>query len=157
MPAGRPRKPTAMHQLEGTYREYRGNPNEPQLPAQIPDAPAWIDDDPTTKALFDQVTHYIVDMNVGTRVDGVALSLLADQIALYIELRQAVRKEGVLQVSTGSRGQEITKPHAALGALNNALSNIHKLLREYGLTAASRANVSANSEASVDAFEDFIN
>lgn len=152
----RPKKPTAMHELQGTARPDRANPNEPRLPTQVPDAPSWVDEDPTTRALFDQVTRYVTDMNVATQVDGLALSLLADQLALYIELRQHIRKEGTVITTVGSQGQEKTQSHPALPQLNTTLGSIHKLLREYGLTAASRSNVSVHEEKDVDSFDDFL-
>lgn len=156
MPAGRPKKPSALKELQGTARPDRANPLEPKPEVGIPDAPAWVDDDPQTRALFDQVTRYVVDMNIGTRVDGLALSLLADQIGLYIELRDQIRRQGTVLEMEGSQGQVIKKPHPALPQLNQTLGSIHKLLREYGLTAASRSNVSAHEEREVDAFEDFL-
>ena len=156
MPAGRPKKPSALKELQGTARPDRSNPSEPRLPVRIPDAPAWVDEAPTTRALFDQVTKYVTDMNIATQVDGLALSLLADQIALYIELRSHIREEGTVVTVTGSTGQDKTMAHPAIPQLNQTLGSIHKLLREYGLTAASRSNMSAHEEKDVDSFADFL-
>lgn len=154
MPAGRPKTPTVLKELRGTYRKDRANLNEPKPPVltEVPDAPFWVDDCPQTKSLFDQVTRYVMNMKVATQVDGLALSLLADQLSIYIDLRSQIRKEGITVVDSSGK----TKAHAALGQLNNTLTQIHKFLREYGLTAASRSNVSAAEEKDVDAFEDFL-
>ena len=83
---GRPRKPTKLKELNGTLRPDRTNPNEPKLPVSLPDRPSWLDEDPLAAQLFDQVTKYMVDMNVGTHVDGLALSMLSDQVAMYLRL-----------------------------------------------------------------------
>ena len=40
--AGRPRKPSARHELEGTARKDRSNPNEPKFTVGAPDKPAHI-------------------------------------------------------------------------------------------------------------------
>jgi P27 family predicted phage terminase small subunit len=151
------KKPTGLKELHGTARPDRANPNEPRPPVEMPDAPAWIDEDPVTRELFDQVTRYVTDMNIATQVDGLALSMLADQVSLYVETRNLIRRQGLFEESEGSQGQIVKKAHPGLPILNQCLGNIHKLLREYGLTAASRSNVSAKEEKEVNTFQDFIN
>lgn len=153
---GRPNKPTNLHDLEGTYRGDRQNPDEPRLPVELPDRPPWVDDDDRTALIFDQVTKYITEMQVGASVDGIALSLLADQLATYIEIRQQIRDEGLtVEVTTKASGT-YEKPHHLLTALNQCYGNIFKMLTQYGLTAASRAHVSA-APNDADDFESFLN
>ena len=154
--AGRPKKPTALKELTGTLEKSRTNPNEPRPDVAIPDMPVWIADDPMTSSLYDQVTQYVVDMRVGTRADGVALALLADQLALYLELRQQVREEGAVIEVEGSQGQTKKMPHPALPAMQTAFGSVHKMLREYGLTAASRSSVDAQPEKEINSFDDFM-
>lgn len=155
--AGRPAKPTALKQLEGTTRKDRLNPNEPTPPVGIPDMPTWLNDDPTASALYAQVSEYIVNMQVGTHADGVGIAMLADQLALYLELREQVRREGAVLELEGSTGQTKKVPHPALAPLNTAFGNVHKMLREYGLTAASRSAVNAQTEKDIGSFDDFMN
>ena len=154
--AGRPKKPTALKELTGTIEKSRTNPNEPRPDVAIPDMPVWIKEDVITASLYEQVTQYVVDMRVGTRADGVALALLADQLALYLELRQQVREEGAVIEVEGSQGQLKKLPNPALQPMNAAFANIHKMLREYGLTAASRSSVDAQPEKEVTSFTDFM-
>ena len=156
MPGGRPMLPTALHKLRGTYRPDM-NPNEPDLPVRLPDRPVWVDDDPRTAALFDEITRYVERMAVSSEVDGIAISLLADQLAIYLELREMIREEGLIVDHHGSQGQVTRRAHPALVQLTTVLTQIHKFLREYGLTAASRRNVSASSDEQIDSFEDFMN
>jgi len=154
--AGRPKKPTALKELTGTLEKSRTNPNEPRPDVAVPDMPVWITDDPITSSLYEQVTQYVVDMRVGTRADGVALALLADQLAMYLELRQQVRDEGAVIEVEGSQGQIKKQPNPALQPMNSAFANIHKMLREYGLTAASRSAVDAQPEKELNSFDDFM-
>jgi P27 family predicted phage terminase small subunit len=154
--AGRPKKPTALKELTGTLEKSRANPNEPRPDVAVPDMPMWVADDPMTASLYDQVTQYVVDMRVGTRADGVALALLADQLAMYLELRQQVREEGAVIEIEGSQGQIKKQPNPALQPMNTAFANIHKMLREYGLTAASRSSVDAQPEKEINSFDDFM-
>ena len=143
MPA---KKPTALKELEGTARADRTNPLEPRPDLALPDRPEWADDDPRTAQLFDQIVEYLSEMKIATRMDGIAVSLLADQLDLYLTLRQEVRTNGETVHVTGRDGVQTVKPNPALVALNNAFNNIMKLLTEYGLTAVSRSRVSIIKE-----------
>lgn len=157
MAAGRPRKPTASRELQGSRtRSYHAS-NEPRPNVRVPDKPAWLVDDKVANAIYDEVTNYVVNMKIGTEVDGVALGLLADQLAIYIELREQVRREGAVIEIEGSQGQTKKVAHPAMPLMNGAVTNIHKFLREYGLTAASRSTVNAELEKEVSSFDDFMN
>ena len=156
MAGGRPRKPTALHELEGTGQASRMNPDEPRLPAAIPERPEWVDPYGEAGAIYAQVTEYANRMGVTTESDGIALGILADQIALYIELRDTVRKQGNVLEVEGASGQVKYIPHPCLAQMNATLTTIHKFLREYGLTAASRPNVSSIPVKDVSTFDDFL-
>jgi len=155
--AGRPKKPTALKELAGTAQPCRTNPNEPRPTVGIPDMPTWLVDDPTALSIYDQCAGYLAEMKVGTSADGIGVSMLADQLAIYIDLREQVRREGAVIELEGSSGQVKKVPHPALAPMNTAFANIHKMLREYGLTAASRSNVDAQLEKEVNTFDDFMN
>ena len=157
MTAGRPRKPTAIRELHGGRDRPIHMKDEPRPNVRIPDKPQWLADDPIANGLYEEVTRYVVSMRVGTEVDGVALGLLADQLAIYIELREQVRREGAIIEVEGSAGQVKKMAHPAMPLMNSAVTNIHKLLREYGLTAASRSMVNADLEKEVSTFDDFMN
>jgi phage terminase small subunit len=156
MTAGRPRKPTALRELQGGRTRPHHNPNEPTPDVRIPDRPMWLDDDPTASALYDEVCRYVVDMKVGTSVDGIALGLLADQLAIYIKFRSEVMDYGVMIEVFDAKGNPQSKINPAMKGMNEATTNIHKLLREYGLTAASRSSVGAEIEKEVSSFDDFM-
>lgn len=152
-----PKKPTAIKELEGTWRADRHNPNEPRPPVELPDRPNWLDEDPRASRLFDQVTQYVKDMRLSTRVDGIALSMLCDQLSLYLEVREQIREEGVMITVTTKQSGTYEKPHPLLTSLNQAYGNIFKMLTQYGLTPVSRMNVSAAPEEDGNEFETFLN
>ena len=110
MAMGRPRKPTGLHELEGTVRKDRHNQLEPQPKKGLPDRPMWVEQDPVTASLFDAVTKYVDDMKISTAVDGIALGLLADQLGLYITLREAIREDGSIISETGEGPREAYCP-----------------------------------------------
>lgn len=153
----RPKKPTALKELTGRVQPCRMNPNEPRPTVRMPDRPVWISDDPVVSSLYDQVAEYTHNMRVSTEVDGLALSLLADQLAIYIDLRRQIKDEGAIIEIEGSQGQTKKVQHPAMPALSTTMNNIHKMLREYGLTAASRSSVSTLEEKEVSSFDDFMN
>ncbi len=154
---GRPRKPTELKKLTGTFRNDRAFPNEPKLGVSFPDKPEWLDADPLSSELFDQVSKYMVDMRVSTSVDGLAISLLADQVALYLRLRKQLLEEGEMIHTPNSAGEIIMKAHPAIVPMNQSFVNITRLMREYGLTASSRSNLATKDEPSdISSFEDFL-
>lgn len=158
MPAGRPRKPTALHKLQGTGQKSRMNQLEPVLANRLPDKPSWIEDDPMASSLYNQVVQYVHNMGVATEVDGLALSILADQLSIYIEMRSKIREDGTMIEVEGSQGQTRKVPHPCLAQMNSVVNQIHRFLREYGLTASSRANVSTLEKGGdVSSFDDFMN
>lgn len=158
MAGGRPKKPTALHDLQGTARPSRTNELEPVLTGRLPDRPEWVDEDQLTSALYDQVAMYVHNMGVATEVDGIGLSMLADQLAIYIEMRRKVREEGTVITVKGSSGQDRQIPHPCLPQMQSTITTIHKFLREYGLTPSSRPNVSViDNEETVNTLDDFLN
>lgn len=158
MPAGRPRKPTALHELQGTGQKSRMNGLEPVLANRLPDRPSWIEDDKLASGLYDQVVQYVHNMGIATEVDGLALSILADQLSIYIEMRSKIREEGTIIEVVGSQGQVKKIPHPCLGQMQATVTTVHRFLREYGLTASSRPNVSTIDKATeVSSFDDFMN
>jgi len=150
------RKPTALKELEGTDREDRGNALEPRLKPQLPDRPAWVDDDNRTAKLFDQITEYVDEMKISTRVDGIALGLLADQLDIYLTLRKDIRDNGpVLKVANKYQGDTV-KTNPAMAQINAAYTNIFRMLKEFGLTPVSRASVNTIKEEDKDDFKSFL-
>ena len=157
MAAGRPRKPTALRELQGGRTRPHHSPSEPKPDVRVPDKPAWLIEDKVANGLYDEVADYVVRMQVGTEVDGIALGLLADQLALYIEIREQVRREGAIIDSEGSKGQMVQKAHPGMALMTQCVNNIHKFLREYSLTAASRSSLATDLEKPVNDLDDFMN
>ena len=154
---GRPRKPTAIKKLTGTFRNDRAYPGEPQLGVCFPDKPEWLDSDPLSSQLFDQVSKYMVEMSVSTSVDGLAISMLADQVALYLRLRGTLLEDGEMIESPNSAGEMIMKAPPAIVPMNQSFVNITRLMREYGLTASSRSSLATRDQPSdINSFEDFL-
>jgi phage terminase small subunit len=99
----------------------------------------------------------MVDMSVSTSVDGLAISMLADQVALYLRLRGTLLEDGEMIESPNSAGEMIMKAHPAIVPMNQSFVNITRLMREYGLTASSRSSLATRDQPSdINSFEDFL-
>lgn len=157
MAAGRPRKPTALREMQGGRTRPHHSPSEPKPDVRIPDQPTWLSQDQLANTIYEEITAYVVRMNVGTEVDGPALGLLSQQLALYIEVRERVSREGAIIETEGSNGQIKMQAHPGVAIMNNTVNTIHKLLREYGLTAASRSSLVTDLEKPVNDLDDFMN
>jgi len=153
---GRKRKPVALKKLEGTFRKDRAPQNGVEMPVVLAAKPDWADHDVIASALYDEVSTHVHSMGISSEVDGIAIALLADQLSLYLKLRAAVLTDGPIVETVSSTGATINKPHQALAPMNVCYGAIVKMMSEYGLTAASRAKVGANTPVVVDSFEDFL-
>ena len=155
--SGPVKKSAAIRELHGSRTRPHHSKSEPQPTVGMPDKPVWLESDTLASGLYDEVARYVEGMKVATAVDGVALSMLADQLSIYIGLREQVRREGVIIELEGSMGQIKQVPHPAMVLIDRNANLIIKLLREYGLTAASRANIKTELDAEVNTFEQFMN
>ena len=155
--SGPVKKSAAIRELHGSRTRPHHSKSEPQPTVGMPDKPVWLENDPLASGLYDEVARYVEGMKVATAVDGVALSMLADQLSIYIGLREQVRREGVIIELEGSMGQMKQVAHPAMVLIDRNANLIIKLLREYGLTAASRANIKTELDAEVNTFEQFMN
>lgn len=154
--AGRKRKTVAQKKLEGTFRKDRHPENLVELPVELPTKPDWTTHDPIANALYDQIATHVHSMNVATEVDAIALSLLSDQLSIYLKLRAEILSDGVTVEVEMTGGVTQKRAHPALASMNSVYNGIVKMMTEYGLTAASRSKVGANEPIEVNSFEDFL-
>jgi len=131
---GRPRTPTRLLKARGS-KMARYRKEEPQPPDGIPKIPSWISK--AGREHWLEIAGQLQLMGVLTRVDQAGLVLLVDALAQYIKARDEVDESGITTVT--EKGYEIQRPVVA--ARNNAWERVLKLLKEYGLTASSRAGL----------------
>lgn len=148
---GRPRKPTSLHVLEGTVRKDRSNPAEPTPPPPKGKAPPqWLR--PTSRPWWSRIHPLLVQMQVMTGADPVALGLLCDALADYVAARDVLRKRGRTYETKGESGLMIRqRPEVAMMA--DAWRRAKLMMTEFGLTPAARAKVSAADVGDIDPLE----
>lgn len=131
MRTGRPRKPTALHVLEGTERKDRRNPAEPQY-REGASPPSWLS--APAKKRWAEVAPLLEESHVLTAGDAEALGHLCEAQVLFERARRD--RDGNLQLK--------------------AMHAVEKWLVHFGKTPASRAKVAAVGGGERDPFEEFL-
>lgn len=173
MPGGRPRKPTALKVLHGTDRPDRSNPNEPSAqPLGDAPPPSWLKG--RGRRAWAEVAAILTEMGVATVADRVALALLCDVYAEYIEARDAVRKLGTVYESRVMKAHSrradgdpeefdpealsvMIRPRPEVAMASDAWRRINTMLQQFGLTPASRSKVSGAPVEEEDPLEALLN
>lgn len=140
--AGRPRKPTALHLVEGTARPARLNPRAPaQAPlAELPAPPKgftkWEND------AWRELAGVVGPLRVMTEADVPAFRQLVVTLALAWQSRAALKKHGLTFTVTTESGEVIRK-RPEVEILLAAKKQLSTELSRFGLTPADREKVSA--------------
>lgn len=148
MPKPGPRPtPTQVLRLRGSWRARR-NSSEPQPEVAMPVAPDWLSDGATK--VFDEYAERLHAAGVLTAVDELALARYADLCAQYRRASEFVSKHGDVYVVRGRRGpggeEGLPTGFKTYPQAKRLLQLAHVLVqleREFGLTPAARAGLSA--------------
>jgi P27 family predicted phage terminase small subunit len=145
-PGPRP-TPTQVLRLRGSWRAKR-NPTEPQPEVAMPEAPAWLSD--VAQKVFNEYAERLHAAGVLTEVDELALARYADLCVQYRRASEFVAKHGDAYVVRGRRGPQGEeglptgfKTYPQAKRLLQLANVILQLEREFGLTPAARAGLSA--------------
>lgn len=152
----KPRKPVALHALEGTTPSYN-TANLPDVPRGLALAPQWVQNDPEALALFDDLAAALDAADITTETDGHVVSLLVDAACRFVQQRQLLAAEG--PVIDGKRnGEPVRNPRYMV--LKSERETYLSLLREVALTPAARTKVEkvspVDTKEAKDPFADFI-
>jgi P27 family predicted phage terminase small subunit len=139
---GRPRKPTALKDLQGTNRTERGNESEPQyaLTSGTFAPPAHLN--PEAAQIWCECAALLLGGKVLTDADLYALSMLAEAMADYRECQRqmlAAGSEGY--VTTSSKGGQVLSPWIV--AKQMSAKRVMELLSKFGMEPSSRSKVIA--------------
>ena len=145
MPAHR--KPNEQHVLEGTSRADRGTDVLIEIEGELARKPKLQEfaDGLDREAVFTQLAAWVKQVTGQAAVDELMLSLLVDQYEIYCSAKADVRARGIMLV--GEKGQYVNH---SLYNLNTSLDKIHKLMREFGMTPATRGAVKASNQMDED-------
>lgn len=147
MPAGRPRKPTALHKLEGTYRPDREPKHQPTPDARVPDCPADL-----AGIARETWMHYaplLGSAGLLTLADEAGFRLFCEAAALYDEACRVLADEGLTY--TTPTGQ--VKPRPEVGIRDVAVRDMKSLMTEFGMTPSSRSRIHVEPPAATEPSE----
>jgi len=136
-PRGRKPLPTSVKRLRGTLRPHRVNPNEPNVPAAVPDPPAWLRGE--ALAEWRRITPRLAAAGLLTQLD---LAVLAGYCGAWGDLCDATRivqDQGTTFISP--RGMLVLHPE--LRRIEKARAALRAFAAEFGLSPSARARVGA--------------
>jgi hypothetical protein len=153
--AGRKRKPTHMHLVQGTARPCRINKNEPVAPNEPPSPAVALQ--PRASFWYGVIVGRIQNLGIASSVDSENVMLLAIRLAEIEECDKDIALNGrvlVIKSPKTYRGQLIldadkkpveetkTMANPAVAQRSEAMRHSQSLLAEFGLSAATRGKVS---------------
>lgn len=154
MAAGRPKKPTALKKLSGTYRPDREIENE-MMPAKLqfaPDAPEFLD---SREALvWESVCTELSEMEMLHRVDLPLIASYCSEITNYFRTVERLKVEGVTFTSYNKNGDPYQMANPLIGIKNSYFNNAKAMAIQFGLTPGARTKIAAppaEREGSFDA------
>ena len=154
MTAGRPRKPNELHKLHGTDRADRGTNVLVEIDGELAAEPRYQDFNTFhEKEQFRQIATWVKSLTGQAKVDEWMVSLIVQQYAIYAEAKRDVWERGAM---IPTKDGEDTRQNPSLWTMNTALDKIHKLMREFGLTPATRGQVKASNQMDKDPLDDIM-
>ncbi len=139
MPAGRPRKPTALKKLGGTLQKCRTNASEPQPLAGLPAPPEWLSS--RAAEIFRAHAAIVAQMGGVSIGDGAALALLASRLEKVELCTAAIEDLGAIYHVVSKSGERVVKWRPEVAMRSEAARHAQSLLAEFGLTPAARARL----------------
>lgn len=149
MTAGRPRKPTALHLIQGTARAHHLNAREPKPTRKRPECPDGLS--PRAKRAWQHFAPMLYDLGVLTEADTAALISLCEAAADRDAARAALAKRpGLAYESRTSTGAVSYRPYPEVALVSDADRRVKGWLSVFGLTPADRARVSVAQKEEPD-------
>lgn len=133
----RPKKPTNLKILQGTYRKSRANKNEPKPEIDIPEPPAFL----TDRALeeWNRVAPELKNLALLSRIDCMALAGYCAAVSRLWLAEERLKTEGLTVIN--ERGKTIKNP--LVDVANAAAKQISMFASQFGMSPSTRGNVQA--------------
>ena len=147
------KKPNAMHIREGTARADRGTDVEVPLTEELSKEPVLQDfgKQIDKQAIFQQVRAWVIQMTGSCAIDELSISMLVDQFEIYAISKKDINERGTML--HGDKGQYVNH---SLYNMNTAHDKIVKLMKEFGMTPATRGSVKASNQMDKNPLEDIM-
>lgn len=146
------RKTPKEKELSGTGRADRASGPSPAFkPGKPTRAPVFLDED--ARALWHKLADMLAAGGVMTTGDAVALGLLADALLEYREAKDVMAQHGA--IAYGNSGAPYAHPAAV--QVRQLRADIRNLLKDFGLTPASRDKVTLPDDQDAETIADILN
>lgn len=140
MPKGRPRKPTKLHILEGTFREDRHGKNEPMPSGGMPICPRGMD--AVAKAMWTKLIKAIGPTRVITKADE---TLMIHFCRLHSQCERASKELSETgDVLVDEKGKFYPNPYVKI--LHDGIKLMHSIGAELGVGAIGRSRIDVKPE-----------
>jgi P27 family predicted phage terminase small subunit len=141
---GPPPTPTQILKLRGSWRGDR-NPSEPLAEPGRPRRPKWLD--PVAKSAWRRLVPMLERMGALARIDGNALARYCRLWSRWRAAEDFIAREGEFYVRKDEAGHvRAVIPFPQVRAAAQLAEQLLRLEREFGMTPASRARLSAPRE-----------
>ena len=143
----RPRKPSALHALEGTGRKHRMNPAEPRWPVGRPTKPAHIRARRDASREWTRLLPFLLEQRTMSPVYRAAFEAYCSTYADLVEGERLKGQPGfapfLVEVVVDANGEhERLKAHPIVKMVNEAKKELRQWAQQLGITPASAGKVS---------------
>lgn len=139
---GRRPKPTPLKLLAGNPGHRPLPEDEPEPPPASIDPPDHLEGD--ALAEWNRMAPMLKEAGMFSVADRIALSLVCDVYAEYLDARRKEKEMAPSGVAGGAKGGVVTSPFRRL--LYRSRDDLRKLLVEFGMTPSSRSRVMVNPQ-----------
>ncbi len=140
---GRPRKPDALHALQGTKPHPSTAKTHSDVPAARPKMPSHLSGE--ARKAWRQLIALLEERGTLSRADSMALSIWAETQARWIQAKAELAAHGItieVTVTDNNGVAHVTrKPNPALRTCETCEKSLRALAREFGCTPQSRERV----------------
>ena len=139
---GRKPKPPALRALTGGKTRPQAGSSSARLSDRTP--PAFLSDHAAQH--WPALADLLADMGVMADGDRLALALLCEALAEWIEAGQTIAQHGATYEAVTEAGAVMHRAHPAVAQRADAARRVQSLLSEFGLTPSARAKVAGLPE-----------
>lgn len=143
MPAGRPKKPTQIKKLNGTFREDRALDDE-MMPSKLSFAPSPPDLlSMRGKTLWASVCAELAELEMLHRVDLEQIAAYCSEMDGYWTTVSEIQDDGAVIRGVNKEGNPYVIQNPLIGIKNTYLKNATAIASKFGFSPADRTKIAA--------------
>ena len=116
--------------------------------------PKWLKHDTVAQREWRKIVPELKRLGLLTNIDTTALAIYCEAVSKYVEAVENIKENGSLVEYTNTAGETNMVKNPAIHVKEKHYKIIKDMLKEFGLTPASRASLAINLEGDDDKAED---